>query len=144
MRDSPARSRVGMLFVLLLLVASSATAQTGTIVVTNKAAHTASVIDVESGSMLATLRTGRGPHEVVLSSDGGVAVVADYGDRTANNTLTVIDVPALRVARTIDLGEYSRPHGIAFLPGDTVVGHSLVVLPRQRLAKLVQRTARLG
>jgi YVTN family beta-propeller protein len=47
--------------------------------------------------------------------------VTDYGDQVGNNTLTVIDVPGLRVARTVDLGENRRPHGIAFLPGDSIV-----------------------
>jgi DNA-binding beta-propeller fold protein YncE len=60
------------------------------------------------------------PHEVVLSSDGGIAVVTDYsGD--PGRTLTVIDVPGRRVVRTIELGEHRRPHGIVFLPGDSVV-----------------------
>lgn len=103
--------------------ADPATAQedlTGTLVVTNKSASTASIIDVATGSTLATLPTGQGPHEVALSSDGAVAVVTDYGGREAN-TLTVIDVPGMAVARTIDLGEYTRPHGIGFLPGDSLV-----------------------
>jgi DNA-binding beta-propeller fold protein YncE len=33
----------------------------------------------------------------------------------------VIDVEHRVVARTIDLKEYQRPHGMAFLPGDTLV-----------------------
>jgi DNA-binding beta-propeller fold protein YncE len=101
--------------------AATSAAQSGTLVVVNKAASTASVIDVASGETLATLPTGRGPHEVAITRDGRTAVVTDYGDRDGNNTLTVIDVPGLRVARTIDLGEYRRPHGLAFLPGDSLV-----------------------
>jgi YVTN family beta-propeller protein len=93
----------------------------GTLVVTNKTPATATIIDVGSGRALATLPTGQGPHEVALSSDGRTAVVTDYGGPGGGKTLTVIDVPALRVARTIDLGEYRRPHGIAFLPGDSLV-----------------------
>ena len=93
----------------------------GTLVVTNKGPSTATIIDVATGRALATLPTGQGPHEVVLSSDGRVAVVTDYGQQTGRNTLTVIDVPGLRVARTIELGQYRRPHGIVFLPGDSLV-----------------------
>src|SRR5688572_27534632 len=94
----------------------------GTLVVTNKGPATATIIDVASGRTLATLPTGQGPHEVVVSRDGRVAVVTDYGAQgPGGNTLTVIDVPGLRVARTIDLGQYRRPHGIAFLPGDSLV-----------------------
>ncbi|MEK6254555.1 MAG: hypothetical protein N2B05_07675, partial [Gemmatimonadales bacterium] len=77
--------------------------------------------DVSTGQILKTLPTGEGPHEVVISADGSVAVVTDYGARSGGNTLTVIDVPGLTVARTIDLGEHRRPHGIDFMPGDEVV-----------------------
>jgi DNA-binding beta-propeller fold protein YncE len=93
----------------------------GTIVVVNKSVATARIIDVGSGETLATLPTGDGPHEVVISSDGALAVVTDYGARTGGSTLTVIDIEGLRVERTIDLGEYTRPHGIAFMPGDELL-----------------------
>ena len=94
---------------------------TGTLVVVNKRASTATIVDVRSGATLATLPTGNGPHEVVIAKDGGRAVVTDYGGQTAGNSLTVIDVPGLRVEKTIELDRYSRPHGIAFLPGDSLV-----------------------
>ena len=94
----------------------------GTLVVTNKSAATATIIDVATGRALATLPTGQGPHEIVLARDGRTAVVTDYGAQgPGGNTLTVIDVPGRAVARTIDLGEHRRPHGIVFLPGDSVV-----------------------
>ena len=94
----------------------------GTLIVTNKTPATASIIDVATGRMLATLPTGQGPHEVAISRDGSVAVVTDYGAQgPGGNTLTVIDVPGQRVARTIELGQYRRPHGIVFLPGDSLV-----------------------
>jgi hypothetical protein len=42
----------------------------GTIVVLNKSGHDASFIDLASGSIVATLPTGRGPHELVITRDG--------------------------------------------------------------------------
>lgn len=93
----------------------------GTLIVVNKGAASASIVDVTTGQILKTLPTGEGPHEVVVSADGSVAVVTDYGARSGGNTLTVIDVPGLAVVRTIDLGEHRRPHGIDFMPGDEVV-----------------------
>jgi YVTN family beta-propeller protein len=92
----------------------------GTLVVTNKSAATATILDVASGNTLATLPTGQSPHEIAMTADGSLAVVTDYGTGSAP-TLTVIDVPGRRVVRTIELGEYTRPHGIAFLPGDSLV-----------------------
>ena len=93
---------------------------TGTLIVTNKTPATATIIDVASGQALATLPTGNGPHEVVLSANGQTAVVTDYGSG-ATPTLTVIDVPLKRIVRTITLGQYTRPHGIVYLPGDSLV-----------------------
>ena len=110
---------------LALAIPGAAHAQvrglTGTLVVTNKGPATSTIIDVGSGRTLAELPTGDGPHEVVMTADGRTAVVTDYGARDDGSTLTVIDVPGLRVARTIALGEYTRPHGIVFLPGDSLV-----------------------
>ncbi len=90
----------------------------GTLVVVNKGANSVSIVDVSEISIVATLPTGQGPHEVALSSDGRTAVVTDYGNQTGGRTLTVIDVAGLRVSHTINLGAHTRPHGIAFLPGD--------------------------
>ncbi len=94
---------------------------TGTLLVVNKRASTATIVDVGSGATLATLPTGNGPHEIVITKDGSRAIVTDYGGQNGGNSLTVIDVPGLRVEKTIELGRYSRPHGIAFLPGDSLV-----------------------
>lgn len=111
--------------VLLLMAAAAVAARaqvaglSGTLVVTNKRPSTATIVDVASGRTLATLPTGTNPHEIVLSPDGSLAVITDYGGE--RRTLTVIDVPGLRVARTIDLGENRAPHGIAFLPGGRLV-----------------------
>jgi YVTN family beta-propeller protein len=54
---------------------------TGTVVVTNMNDNTATIIDVGSNAVRATLPTGEGPHEVAVSHDGRLAVVANYGIR---------------------------------------------------------------
>jgi hypothetical protein len=45
-------------------------AQGATLVVANKAEATVSLIDLDSGDVVATLGTGEGPHEVGISPDG--------------------------------------------------------------------------
>ena len=110
----------------LLAMATPLSAQvaglTGTLVVTNKTPGTATIIDVGSGATLATLPTGNGPHEIVLTQDGRTAIVTDYGTGPApGSTLTFIDVPSRKVTRTASLGEYRRPHGLVLLPGDSLV-----------------------
>lgn len=94
----------------------------GTIVTSNMNDNTASVIDAASGRVLATLPTGAGPHEVAISHDGRWAAVSNYGPREQpGNSITIIDIARHAVARTLDLGEHRRPHGMAFLPGDSVL-----------------------
>lgn len=88
----------------------------------NKPANTVTLVDLASGRTLATLPTGLGPHEAAASSDGRWAVVTDYGTGPQpGRTLTLVDVSARSVAATIDLGEHRRPHGVQFLPGDTLL-----------------------
>ena len=96
-------------------------APTGTVIVANMGDNTATLIDVASKRVVATLPTGNGAHEVAVSNDGRWAVVSNYGVRGApGNSLTVIDIGSASVARTIDLGEFRRPHGSTFLPGDSL------------------------
>jgi DNA-binding beta-propeller fold protein YncE len=92
----------------------------GVVIASNMLDHTATLLDAATGASLATLPTGRGPHEVAVSHDGRWALVSNYGPREApGSTITVIDVAARAVARTIDLGDVRRPHGMSFLPGDS-------------------------
>jgi YVTN family beta-propeller protein len=96
--------------------------EAGTLVVTNMSDNTATVLDIASREVLATLTTGEGPHEVATSSDGRWAVVTNYGIRGApGNSLTVINLETVTVDRTMDLDTYERPHGIAFMPGDSLL-----------------------
>jgi len=109
--------------VLLLLVTIAAHAITpaglsGTLIVLNKGGHDASFIDLASGETVATLPTGRGPHELVVSDDGQWAVSTDYG---GGDSLTVFDVRNLAVKRTISLAQHPRPHGILLVPGKNEV-----------------------
>jgi YVTN family beta-propeller protein len=110
----------------------------GTLVVANKSEATVSLVDTASRVVRATLPTGVGPHEVVVSPDGRLALVADYGGREGGSTLTVIDLPGRRVARTIVLAPHRRPHGLAVLPG----GERALVTAEESRALLVVDLAR--
>ena len=101
--------------------AAAAAEPVGTLLVLNKSDDTVSLVDLATKEIRATLPTGDGPHEVAVSPDGKTAVVSNYGDsQHPGNTLTVIDVPSKKVVRTIELGHYSRPHGVAWLQGNDV------------------------
>jgi len=90
----------------------------GTLIVLNKGGDDASFVDLASGETIATLPTGKGPHELVISSDGKWAIGTDYG---GGNSLTVFDVRNLSVQQTINLDHHSRPHGILLVPSQNEV-----------------------
>ncbi len=100
---------------LLALAPAVAHAQ-DQLLVLNKNAAEAVVLDATSGARVASMPTGPFPHEVTVSPDGRTAVVADYGAQEPGHTLTVLDLVAHEPLRTIELGEYRRPHGIVWLP----------------------------
>lgn len=104
-----------------LFVLQPAPDPSGLLVVANKAEATASLIDVSNGTVLAVLPTGTGPHEAAISGNGRWAAITDYGDQRAGSSLTILDLRTRTVARTIDLGNWRRPHGVVFLPGDSLV-----------------------
>lgn len=117
-RPDPHRSKYALLVAVLVLATG---AQGATLAVANKAEATVSLIDLDSGDVVATLPTGEGPHEIGISPDGRLALVTNYGTRErGGNSLTLIDVPGASVVKTIDLGDYARPHGIEWLDGQSV------------------------
>src|SRR5256885_12835048 len=120
-------------FTALVLPGSIALAQGPALIVLNKAQASASLISLVDGRTIVTMPVGDGPHEVAISPDGNWAVAANYGGRTAGNSLTVLDLRARRPVRTIDLGTYARPHGIAWMPD----GKRVVVTSEQARALVV-------
>ncbi|MBC8090003.1 MAG: YncE family protein, partial [Phycisphaerae bacterium] len=71
-------SRAVALAILCISGTSLAAQQraTGTIIASNMNAASVSILDVASGTTLATVATGNGPHEVAVSHSGKWAVVA--------------------------------------------------------------------
>lgn len=103
-----------VIFAILCLSHSFAAADT--LVVLNKAEATASLIDLLTGSVRGTVATGEGPHEAATSPDGTHVVAANYGTaEQPGRSLTLIDVAGMRALKTIDLGEYRRPHGVRWM-----------------------------
>jgi YVTN family beta-propeller protein len=108
--------------ILLLCCTSMAFGQgSDLLLVGNKQDADLSVIEVTTGRTIKRIPTGEGPHEVAVSRDGKLAVVANYGAATPGNSLTVIDAKTLEVVRTVSLDNFTRPHGIAFMPDHRTV-----------------------
>jgi YVTN family beta-propeller protein len=88
----------------------------GTILVANQQSASATIVDLAKGTS-SHIQVGTGPHETAISPDGRWGVVTVYGAQTPGNQLAVIDLRTGTVARTIDLGIFTRPHGVMFIPG---------------------------
>jgi len=87
------------------------------LLVANQGDRTLSVIDPASGKQVGAIPVGGVTgHEVAATPDGRTAFVPIYGDSgvakpgTDGSTIAVIDLPARKVAATIDFGRGVRPH----------------------------------
>lgn len=97
-------------------------AATTYVVTANQQGASVSIIDAGSGAIVRTLLTEVGPHEATASSDGRWVIVSNYGNQQVRGgSLLAIDGRTLEIADTISLGEYRRPHGMAFMPGDSLL-----------------------
>jgi YVTN family beta-propeller protein len=138
--------KIAALLTVIGLALHAALAHGDVLLVGNKSAHTLWAIDLATGEKAASFETGEGPHEVVVSPDGRLAVVTNYGTReTTGNSLTVIDWSDGGSTRVVSLGEDTRPHGIVFRPDGTLVvttegsNHVVVVDPLE--GRVVKRVA---
>ena len=105
---------------LAVAFAAAPAAQTGgKLVVLNKEDATLVTVDPSTGKVLGRVPTGEGPHEVAVSADGKTAFVGNYGAQTPGNTISVIDLAAMKETRRVDVTPLRRPHGI-FVAGGKV------------------------
>lgn len=81
-----------------------------------KADDTLLIVDPSSLHVIARVRVGNDPHEVIASADGRTAYVSNYGSG-AYNTLAVVDLVAQKALPAINLGPLRGPHGLAFVGG---------------------------
>lgn len=87
------------------------------LVALNKNEATMAIIDPGTMTVKAKVPTGDGPHEVVLSVDGSTAYVANYGNQTPGNSISIIDIATAKETRRVDLAPLVRPHGIQLIGG---------------------------
>jgi len=100
---------------LCLMLISTAAAQT--LLVLNKEGNVA-IVDAKTQAVLGRAPTGDGPHEVVATTDGKLAVVSNYGTAQApGHTLSVIDIATRKEIRRVDIAPLERPHGLFAVDG---------------------------
>lgn len=106
----------------LLLVATTTAAQgpkTGRLLVANQQSASASIVELSTGAVT-HITVGNGPHEAAISPDGKWGFISVYGvggPQGAGNQIAVIDMNEKKVVRMIDLGTYTRPHGVVPVAG---------------------------
>jgi YVTN family beta-propeller protein len=82
-----------------------------TLLVLNKADSTLAFVDPGTLQVLAKVPTGNAPHEVAVSTDGRVALVANYGTGPEpGTTISIIDTAARKETKRLALPLF-RPHG---------------------------------
>jgi YVTN family beta-propeller protein len=106
-----------LLTFIILAAATAASAQSNVLLALNKGEASLAIIDADTMKVAGRVPVGNGPHEVVFSADGKMAFVANYGDQTPGNSLSVIDVPGKKEIRRVDLAPLMRPHGMVVLGG---------------------------
>src|SRR5205823_11727663 len=83
-----------------------------TLLVLNKADATLAFVDPASLQVLSKIPTGNGPHEVAVSTDNRIAVVANYGTGPEpGTTLSIVDVATRKETKRLAL-PVLRPHGL--------------------------------
>lgn len=78
--------------------------------------QTMAVVDPGTLKIVWSVPAGPDPHEVIASTDGTVAYIANYG-RGTYNTLTPVDLVNRQAQPAVHLGVLRGPHGLAFAGG---------------------------
>lgn len=114
----PSKSSIACVVLLVAAIALAAQTPSPVLLVLNKSEASLAFVDPASLKVIGRVATGEGPHEVIVSADGKLAFVSNYGDRTPGSTLSVIDIAARKEIHRVDLGPLRRPHGLALAGGE--------------------------
>jgi YVTN family beta-propeller protein len=97
---------------LALALLLAATARADTLLVLNKADATLAFVDPASLQVTAKIATGNGPHEVAVSTDNSVALVANYGTGPEpGSTISIVDIAGRKELKRLSI-PLLRPHGV--------------------------------
>lgn len=104
--------RILLCVVFLNLLLFSAETPKHILLVLSKPGAKLVIVDPDARKIIGEVPVGNAPHEVAVSSDGKLAFVANYGDSTPGDSLSVIDLATRKEIRRKNLGALRRPHGI--------------------------------
>src|SRR5215470_3309591 len=102
-------------FWFLSLLSTRATAQSPSplLLVLEKSANTLAIVDPATFKIVGRIPAGPDPHEIVVSSNGQLAFISNYGGLGSElNTISVVDISARKPQPAISLGALHSPHGL--------------------------------
>lgn len=106
------RAALSLMLIAVSCALSAAELPRPVLLVLNKPQGKLLIVDPAARKIIGEVPTGNGPHEVTVSADGKLAFVANYGDQTPGESISVIDLEAKKELRRVNLGALRRPHGI--------------------------------
>jgi YVTN family beta-propeller protein len=98
-----------------VLLAQTLSKPSGALLVLAKSDQTMSMVDPVTLKVVGRVPSGPDPHEIVSSSDGRVAYIANYNG--GGNIITPVDLVQMKALTPIDLGPLRAPHGLTFVGG---------------------------
>jgi YVTN family beta-propeller protein len=88
------------------------------LLVLEKADSTLAIIDARSLQVAARVPAGPDPHEVIVSDDGRLAYISNYGGPYSTlHTISVVDLTTQKALAPINLGALHGAHGLDFAGG---------------------------
>jgi len=120
MSSTRVRALTARWLVVLLAGATAGRAQvpSSALLVLEKGTRSLAIVDPDRLTIVGRVDAGEDPHEVVASEDGRFAYISNYGAfSTPGQTLTVVDLAAMRTLPALSLGALRAPHGIALAGG---------------------------
>jgi DNA-binding beta-propeller fold protein YncE len=85
------------------------------LLVLEKSDNTLAIIDPATVKIVGRVPAGPDPHEIVVSSNGKLAYISNYGGLGSEfNTISVVDVAARKALPAIQLGALYSPHGLDY------------------------------
>jgi YVTN family beta-propeller protein len=112
------RGAAGFAVLPLAAGVTAAQAPSPTLLVLEKSNNMLAIVDPASLRVVARVPAGPDPHEIVVSVDGKLAYISNYGGNDSTlNTISVVDLVARKALPPINLGALRSTHGLAFAGG---------------------------